>query len=86
MADAMAYRMTEIEYKKRRESLISNDGLKYQIAKLVLNPNAPSPKLDEVATTLKVSKSTFIRRLSDAGTSFKEIVDGVRQEYGAITC
>jgi len=80
LSDSMAYRLAEVECEKLYLSLLSNDGLKSKIENIVLNPNAPFPTLEQTAHSLDISKSTFIRRLHKANTTYKEIVNSVRQE------
>ena len=80
MADAKAFRLAEIECQNLHDSLIANDGLKSNIENILLKAENEFPTLEEVAIQLGMSKSTFIRRLAKANTSFKEIVDDIRHE------
>ncbi|MCT8161588.1 helix-turn-helix transcriptional regulator [Pseudoruegeria sp. SHC-113] len=55
--------------------------LRARIEKLLLD-GLPGrlPSADEVAANLGMSRRTFARRLSDNGISFREIVDGLRED------
>jgi AraC-like DNA-binding protein len=80
MADSKAFRLAEIECQKLYDNVALNDGLKSKIENIILSANGSFPSLNEVAGLMGMSKSTFIRRLSKANTSFKEIVDDIRHE------
>ncbi len=72
--------MAEVQCDKLLESLISNNGFKNKIESLILDEELPFPTLEKVAEKLSMSKSTFIRRLALADTSYKKITDNIRGE------
>lgn len=80
LADPIAHRMAEIDCEKLYHNLLTNQNLKLEIENLVLKPSAPFPPLEKVAESLNMSKSTFIRKMHKANTSYKEIVENIRRE------
>ena len=49
----------------------------------LLNSPDGYPSLDDVASRLAMSRRTLIRKLKTEGTSYQELLDGVRQELAA---
>lgn len=71
----------EPSLRQRLSSLKYRDGMKERVRSALLDmlPSGQT-SVDEVASRLLVSRRTLQRRLGDEGTSFTEVLNGVREE------
>lgn len=82
-ADASTFRTALRDCENQLRQLESGGALSQQVGNCLLNSANGYPSLDEVATTLAMSRRTLIRKLKLEGTSYQELLDGVRQELAA---
>jgi AraC-like DNA-binding protein len=75
MADAALYGVALQELQAARARLIAPDGLRDRVERLLKSLPAGHPTADDVARLTGVSRRTLVRRLSEAGTSYRELVD-----------
>jgi AraC-like DNA-binding protein len=75
MADATLYGVALQELQTARARLIGPDGLRDRVERLLKSLPAGRPTADEVARLTGVSRRTLVRRLSEAGTGYRELVD-----------
>ncbi|MDA7585882.1 AraC family transcriptional regulator [Luminiphilus sp.] len=78
MANELTSRLCEQQCDAILEGLNQQQGLVDQVRKLIINLPGTVPTPEEIAGHLNVSYRTLRRRLSDEGTSFKEIHNEVR--------
>jgi AraC-like DNA-binding protein len=75
MADATLYGVALQELRAARARLIAPDGLRDRVERLLKSLPAGHPTADDVARLTGVSRRTLVRRLSEAGTGYRELVD-----------
>ncbi|CAN7428545.1 AraC family transcriptional regulator ligand-binding domain-containing protein [Caulobacter sp. LjRoot300] len=75
MADATLYGVALQELQAARARLVAPDGLRDRVERLLRSLPAGRPTADEVARLTGVSRRTLVRRLSEAGTGYRELVD-----------
>jgi len=82
-ADAGTFRTALRDCENQLRQLDNGGALSQQVSNCLLNSSDGYPGLDEVASRLAMSRRTLIRRLKIEGTSYQELLDGVRQELAA---
>jgi AraC-like DNA-binding protein len=85
-ADAGTFRTALRDCENQLRQLDSGGALSQQVSNCLLNSvNSLNgyPSLDDVAFRLAMSRRTLIRKLKTEGTSYQELLDGVRQELAA---
>lgn len=82
-ADAGTFRTALRDCENQLGQLDNGGALSQQVANCLLNSTDGYPSLDDVATLFAMSRRTLIRKLKLEGTSYQELLDGVRQELAA---
>lgn len=82
-ADAGTFRTALRDCENQLGQLDNGGALSQQVANCLLNSTEGYPRLDDVATLFAMSRRTLIRKLKLEGTSYQELLDGVRQELAA---
>lgn len=75
MADATLYGVALQELQAARARLVAPDGLRDRVERLLKSLPGGRPTAAEVARLTGVSQRTLVRRLAEAGTSYRELVD-----------
>ena len=74
-ADATLYRVALHELQTAKARLSAPDGLRGRVERLLKSLSAGRLTADEVARLTGVSRRTLVRRLSEAGVGYRELVD-----------
>jgi len=82
-ADAGTFRTALRDCENQLRQLDNGGALSQQVSNCLLNSPDGYPSLDDVASRLAMSRRTLIRKLKTEGTSYQELLDGVRQELAA---
>lgn len=82
-ADANTFRTAIRDCENQLRQLDNGGALSQQVGNCLLNSQNGYPSLDDLATQLAMSRRTLIRKLKAEGTSYQELLDGVRQELAA---
>lgn len=82
-ADAGTFRTALRDCENQLRQLDNGGALSQQVSHCLLNSPEGYPSLDDVASRLAMSRRTLIRKLKTEGTSYQELLDGVRQELAA---
>jgi len=75
LADATLYGVALEELQAAKARLVAPDGLRGRVERLLKSLPAGRLTADEVARLTGVSRRTLVRRLSDAGVGYRELVD-----------
>ncbi|WP_435211521.1 AraC family transcriptional regulator [Luminiphilus sp. nBUS_16] len=78
MADELTAKLCEQQCHTLLQGLTQQEGLVEQVRKLIINQAGRISTPEDVASKLHISYRTLRRRLSDEGTSFKEIHNELR--------
>ena len=78
MANELTAQICEQQCTTILQSLTQQEGLVDQVRKLIITLPGRAPAPEEIAGKLNMSYRTLRRRLSDEGSSFKEIQNEVR--------
>ncbi len=78
MADELTAKLCEQQCHTLLQGLTQQEGLVEQVRKLIINQPGRISTPEDVASQLHISYRTLRRRLSDEGTSFKEIHNELR--------
>ncbi|MDF1781674.1 MAG: AraC family transcriptional regulator [Alcanivoracaceae bacterium] len=82
-ADVGIFRSALRDCENQLKQLDAGGIISQKVSNQFLNSSGNYPTLDEVAQNLAMSKRTLIRKLKAEGTSFQELLDGMRQELAA---
>jgi len=85
LADEVAKRLAAKRCEEELAAIESSDDLEQRIRVQLLKMDRLHPSLDHLAKTLGLSPRTMRRRLRNAGTSYKAILNSVRREL-AVRC
>lgn len=75
LADATLYGVALQELQAAKARLTGPDGLRERVERLLKSLPAGRLTADEVARTTGISRRTLVRRLSEAGTSYRDLLD-----------
>ena len=75
MADATLYGVALHELQAARARLVAPDGLRGRVERLLKSLPAGRLTADDVARLTGVSRRTLVRRLAEAGTGYRDLVD-----------
>lgn len=82
-ADVGTFRTALRDCENQLRQLDSGGPLSQQVSNCLLNSTDGYPSLDDVASSLAMSRRTLIRKLKIESSSYQELLDGVRQELAA---
>lgn len=75
LADVTLYSVALRELQAAKARLVAPEGLRGRVERLLKSPPAGGLTADEVARLTGVSRRTLVRRLAEAGTSYRELAD-----------